>query len=277
MQVIKKKVGLGISSPACKRERRRSECKIKMKSAAFLLVLFVAAVQGQNPCDEAGVMSYVSMNLDIACSLSLFSSRPTPTTPAQMAALDASCSTTCAGALANYFRGPPCSTTGNVNYTATNALGATIFELFCQPVQGADITRCRYALDAIDPTIFNNTNLQACGGFLQLGTCPPGCADGLRGISQGIGCCYQSIYNDSNILEALSMADPDQLDVMFDERALGFFELLRNPAIWTACGVGLIDECTEPPFYTPATQAAATGLKFSTVLMAVGMVVAALS
>ncbi len=221
---------------------------------SILAALCLATVRGQNPCDRAAQTSFVlGLNGGLTCGLNFQAAEATPTTPEEEMALDNAlngiCTAECAGAVASWFLGSPCSDT-DVNSTLENYSAALFLQLWCQPADNAAISRCRFALDAIDVSVINNTDIESCAAFATMQVCLPTCTSGLQRLSSELGCCYQGIYNNSQVLGALSA-----MMSITQEQAM-FFTLLGNSNLWAACGVDIIDECTSDPFpETPTTAA----------------------
>lgn len=69
-------------------------------------------------------------------------------------------------------------------------------------------------------------------------TCPSGCQEALLEIKNQLGCCYQSIYNNTITLDLLLINDNT---ITFDDRA--FFDLLGTQALWDRCEVPLQEPC----------------------------------
>ena len=250
-----------------------------LKLAVSILVLFLAGAIGQtteNPCNEAALIGFVVGLGDLQCGLD-FQALQTP--PVPMAALDGICTAECAGAVVDYLRAPPCSNTGNESITLANEITARFLELFCQPVENADISRCIYALDA---TIFNNSDILTCLAFSpQMPVCSPTCTTALQRVSDGIGCCYQSIYNNSLILESLASPEQTLEGARITQDELNFLQFLGSPELWNACGVEIIDKCTALPLPPPVTEAetpdSAIGLVSTSMVIAVSTIMAVLS
>lgn len=84
----------------------------------------------------------------------------------------------------------------------------------------------RYCTDVFDP---------------DTAECPPMCGDALREVTRQLGCCYQTIYNNTEARDLLLVNE----DIEFFEWF--FFRLLGNANIWNACQVPLIEACHGNP------------------------------
>ena len=67
------------------------------------------------------------------------------------------------------------------------------------------------------------------------------CGDALREVTRQLGCCYQTIYNNTEARDLLLVNE----DIEFFEWF--FFRLLGNANIWNACQVPLIEACHGNP------------------------------
>lgn len=215
----------------------------------FLSALYLVTAQenAMNPCDRTGQIIFISgLENGQECNTNFGPAQIMPSTPAGMTALDDICTTDCAGAVADWLQGPQCNTS-NMNFNLENVFDGRFLELWCQPVEDADISRCRFALDLIDPTLVNNSDIFSCLEFTG-NECPGNCAAGLNLLANGIGCCYQSIYNTTDILRALVAI----MGITNEQNDLFIF--LQNPMLWNACDVEIIDQCTADPFASPRTS-----------------------
>ncbi len=100
--------------------------------------------------------------------------------------------------------------------------------------------RCRNAsADRIDPVIAQD--LQSCVSFD--GTeCPANCSAALTAAVDAIGCCYQILYNDTDIVNFLVLMG------LLDASTNMTLAALRYPALWNSCGVSIPGFCTGDPF-----------------------------
>ena len=80
------------------------------------------------------------------------------------------------------------------------------------------------------------------------GTCPPMCAAALREVSRQLGCCYQTIYNNTRARDLLLVNQ----DIVFSEWIL--FRMLANVEIWNTCEVPIIEACRGDPFASYASM-----------------------
>ena len=179
---------------------------MKFLVAISLLAAVFSLTEAQNPCDMNAQIAFVlSLEDPESCGANLARVEPpVPNTPESRAnltaALDVICNEECAGAVSDWLLGPECSTDPNstfINYFAGRSL-----EIFCQPVENADISRCRFTLDVMNESLVSD-DLFSCSQFANTSMCPSTCASALQSLSQGIGCCYQSIFNNTMILAGL--------------------------------------------------------------------------
>lgn len=195
-----------------------------LSTLCFLTALCLATAQedATNPCDRAAQIEFISsLENGRDCGRNFGAAQ---FMPSSVAALDNLCTTDCAGAIADYLRGPQCTSSSNPNFNLENVGNARFLEIWCQPVDDAVISRCRFALDQIDPTLITNTDIFSCLEFAG-SECPGNCTAGLNRLADGIGCCYQSIYNSTDILGALFMGITELFDL---------FTVIQNPSLWNA-------------------------------------------
>ncbi len=217
-----------------------------MQRLLLLTLVGFMFIQGSSAqCTEADQMGFVSsLPNGLSCGQAFQAANNTPTGQAGMQALDNICTTSCAGAVAQWLANP------NTCNDPTSAAGLAFW---CQPADGGSIPRCRWAVDLAPPTLFYNTDLNSCTAialFPEL--CPPTCATGLKTLANTIGCCYQFIYNNTEALDVLM--------------AKGFIStiqriglaLLANPDMWQLCNVAIPSECTSSTFRDDATIAPTT-------------------
>ena len=116
--------------------------------------------------------------------------------------------------------------------------------LSCLPVTGSSLgSRCRATLPGIiDASVLQNVS--PCASYNESNplVCPSGCRTGLTTARAQVGCCFQAVYNDTDLLQSYLM----QGTVNATEFAL--INQLRNPSLWSACQVDLTPQCTQSPF-----------------------------
>jgi hypothetical protein len=157
----------------------------------------------------------------------------------------------CAGKVAGYL-----------NQTCRDPLSAKLRHLSCLHTDGKLGKRCFYCLSENfrKNTIFANLRAMCLGGGDTLAetinTCPIGCREALEELKAQLGCCYQSIYNDTAVLDAFLYRE------YITPRVRDFFEKLSMPEMWEICGVSLQTKCAGDPISTAAVghhHAAAVG------------------
>ena len=162
---------------------------------------------------------------------------------AGMRALDTICTDACAGAVSRWLSDP----TGCNDSVSGGGLA-----IWCQPADNGNISRCRYAFDRINPTIFNNPNILACINDTVTNNCSAKCLAGLTAMASEIGCCFQLIYNNTMVLDGLQMA------MIFPPESSILFSALRSSALWDTCNVAIPAACTSPTFRMVQGQSTAT-------------------
>lgn len=219
---------------------------------AGLLLVNAQQIPPVTPECETGRFQFVAGLNDVQCGLGFLAANNTPTGTAGLAALDTICTANCAGAVSNYVLGPPCN----------SPLQSGALRFWCLPVENANITRCRFALDLIDPTIFNNTDVISCLWAMPEAmppSCPSTCAAGLSRIAQGIGCCFQSIWNNTMYIQALN----------FGQEELAFYTTLQDPDVWKACNVSIPGQCADPFMVSQTTMSTSGGVLIGATITAI--------
>lgn len=209
--------------------------------AAYVVVSLSAA---QN-CNETAKTQFVMDLGSLVCGLSFQTVNNTPNTLSGMMALDRICVQSCAGAVAGWLNSPVCNDT-------KEAAGLTFW---CQPADNGNAPRCRFVLE--NTTLFTNQHIMQCGAIFT-GICPGTCSQGLRGLSEEAGCCYQNIYNNTAALDGLRAAGT----LTANERL--FFDALSNPFLWDACMVSIPEACTSVPFPVEVLQTVTAAPTMST-------------
>lgn len=149
-------------------------------------------------------------------------------------ALDRVCNANCGGILDQYLK-----------TTCNDPLSSKLLQAYCTPTFGeaAVGTRCRFASgNLLKPSTLSS--LQPCNATSN-DTCPSECERALQNLVSEIGCCYQSLYNDSMLLEV-------QLDAGFiTAQDFKMFQHLRSPNstnMWKLCDIPVPEKCKEGPF-----------------------------
>ena len=193
--------------------------------------LIISLSKAQNCSLADGIAYAFSLPNGLSCVLSFYGIDTTNATLGGMKALDKVCIAGCAGEVSEWLSSEVCNDT----------IQGTGLQLFCQPADNGLISRCRYALDLVDKTLFNSNDIRECDTVFN-GTCPRMCDNGLKRLSEEIGCCYANIYNNTEVLNGLE----ENGDITGMERE--FFTVLSNSLLWDACMVQIPETCTSMPF-----------------------------
>jgi hypothetical protein len=178
-------------------------------------------------CPEVDTGDLLSGSLPDNCPESLFTIvNSTALSPGLDDVLDVFCTQECGGTIASALR-THCSD----NYF-TNG-----FYYFCLGTEYNSATigsRCRYAF----PPQYNLTSylIQCVSVATEISSCPEGCSQVLEMISADIGCCYNSIYNNTAPFPIQSLARDE---TVLDEPPEAQFRIVANPQFWSSCGVNL--------------------------------------
>ena len=213
-------------------------------------------------CDVAAVTQYVVENLDTACAASLsFALYANIASPGKDTALNTICTADCAGKLANWLQNE-CDGTFNAT---------SLYYLCLQTGGRATVGRyCQYSIPpAFDADQEILTVFQACENTLQQ-LCTDQCEMQLRSFAGQLGCCYQSLYNNTDFVRgAAAIGELATQDVME-------LQTLGNPALWSACGVTPPGRCTIESFDFP-TDGSVKLLPCLSVLATLVLLVAAIT
>lgn len=150
-------------------------------------------------------------------------------------ALNIVCNATCGGVLYQYLR-----------TTCNDQPSSELLQLYCTPTFGGSTVgpRCRFAsADLLSSSTISD--LQSCNATSGR-ACSSECREALIQLSSQLGCCYQSMYNNSVLLSVLKDAG------FITTNSLQLFEYLRSPAnnIWTLCNVTVPRKCMGDAFPT---------------------------
>lgn len=216
------------------------------KSITGIIIFLVSVITlvwcqpGAGRCDQATVTKYVVDNLDARCGMNLdFAFYADISSPGKDAALDAVCTENCAGRLANWLENE-CGGTFN----------ATSLYYLCLQTQGtATVGRyCQYSIPPVfDADLEISSVFAACASLSQTLQCTDQCARQLQGFADQLGCCYQSLYNNTEYIQGgvdigeLAAQDVDAL------------KILGTPFLWSACGVTPPSKCTAQSFSFPTS------------------------
>ena len=101
---------------------------------------------------------------------------------------------------------------------------------------------CRSSVpDRVDISIINM--LAPCADFYISDTCSDECAAGLTTARNAVGCCYQNLYNNSDVLNGYLQAQ-----FISQENVTFLNNVISNYSLWSECGVTQVDRCSGHPF-----------------------------
>lgn len=200
-------------------------------------------------CPGVDTDSLLPSSLPESCQESLFTIvNSTALSPGLDNVLDVFCTQECGGTIASSLR-THCSD----NYF-TNG-----FYYFCLGTNNSAIvgSRCRYAF----PPQYNLTSylIKCVSAAAETTSCPEGCSQVLEMISADIGCCYNSIYNNTTPFPILA-----EDETILDEPTNAQFRIVAEPQFWLSCGVSLPPgPCTNEGFVFTEVSAAEVKLSLS--------------
>ena len=206
-------------------------------SVCFLVMVTVVTAQSSTgTCTTNDQTTFVIEQLTISCGLNLQTVNSSLDSNAVDAALDVVCTDECGGELSEWLLNQ-----------CNDAPGAAGLYYWCLDTNGtAAFSRCRYAF----PPHFDVSSLGgavACFAANETNPCPDGCDMVLMGLA-ALGCCYQSLYNNTVYLQSTLSAGLLTQDYFQALQGLG------NPLLWAACQVA-----------PPTMQCTIEGIEFPTV------------
>lgn len=221
-------------------------------SMCFLaLVTLVTAQSSTGTCTNNEQIAYVAQQLPPSCGINLgaVSSNSTMESSALDGALDVVCTDECGGALSEWLLNQ-----------CNDAPGAAGLYYWCLDTDGTgSFSRCRYAFPPYFDTMSSLGGAAPCFAANETNPCPAGCDAVLMGLAT-LGCCYQSLYNNSAYLQGILSAG------FLSQEQYRALQGLGNPLLWAACQVT-----------PPAMQCTSEGIAFPTVSTATTSFAAATS
>lgn len=200
-------------------------------SIVFISVLLTSVTAQDDSriagCTSQAVQTYIAAlpNAE-ACDMA-FNNVITPDN--LTASLQTFCSVDCGGSI--------------VELTVTNCRNlelSALLHLFCLPRETGGDYYCR----SVFPDLLDNgdsliTDLTSCSNFSE---CPAQCTNALMMVVNRLGCCYQNIYNNTDLIdefvrEQLLSAEEGQI-----------LRVIAEDSLWEACNVNLTTPCTGDPF-----------------------------
>ena len=214
-------------------------------SVLFLCALTPASMADYaSECSEQNVTEYLTSTLTQECAESLeslemrmLSMDPSDSFIPSSSDLDRACTAGCAGAYAGWLRGQ-CGDP----FTARMLEGMCVFT--------ADTAtagqRCRFAFpDAIENLRGEFEAIMACGIGMSDSSCLHACDAAMNSLIDRIGCCYQSLYNNTEFLHWL----------INDMSVVEAVEHLGRAPEWNLCVADLPPKCEmiERTVFSPPT------------------------
>ena len=203
-----------------------------------IAVTLVCCQPDAGSCNIQQVGAYVANNLEENCAASLSTALyANITSPGKDAELDTVCTPQCAGTLSNWLL-REC----NSRFNSTS-----LYYLCLRTANTATIGR--YCLYATPPVYDGNSVTQdlitACMGSDMPGQCTDACAQQLHEFANQLGCCYQSLYNNTQFVQdAAAIGELAAADVTG-------LQVLGNRQIWTECGINPPANCMSESFAFP--------------------------
>lgn len=212
-------------------------------SVCFLaLVTLVTAQSSTGTCIDNEQIAYVAQQLPASCGINLGSvnSNSTLESSALDGALNVVCTDECGGALSEWLLNQ-----------CNDAPGAEGLYYWCLNTnETSAFSRCRYATPPYFDAMSSLGGAAPCFAANETNPCPAGCGAVLMGLAT-LGCCYQSLYNNSAYLQGIVSAGS------LTQEQYEALQGLGNPLLWEACQVIL-----------PAMQCTSEGIAFPTASIA---------
>ena len=152
--------------------------------------------------------------------------KTTASTPESENAFDSLCTPTCGGKVAQFEQ-----------EVCLDNFDSYLSTVSCHETDGALGGHCSYTIGQHlkNASFFFDAQRYCANVFnANTGECPPMCSAALKEVTRQLGCCYQTIYNNSRARDLLLVNE----DIEYSEWIL--FRLLGNARIWNACEVPLI-------------------------------------
>ena len=206
-------------------------------SVCFLALLTLATAQSSTgTCSATDQTRYVTQELSLSCGINLGTANSSMDSNAVDAALDVVCTDECGGELSEWLLNQ-CSDT----------IGAAGLYYWCLNTNGtAAFSRCRFASQPFFNAMSSLGGTAPCFIANETNPCPMGCDLALMGITN-LGCCYQSLYNNTAYLQGILSAG------FLTQEQYQALQGLSNPLLWAACQV-----------VPPAMQCTSEGIEFPT-------------
>ena len=191
---------------------------VKTTTAAVLLLFMTISTQSQSTCNTGDVSQYVA-GLGLSCGGNLLRvNQSSDVSPQLDRALADVCTLACGGQLANWL----------LAQCNDIVFASTIYHLCLGTGDTAAVgSYCRYALrEQFDPTAQFGAVVLACNGTPP---CSSNCSTSLQVLASQIGCCYQSIYNNSDYIQGLQNTGE------LSNEAVAALLTIGNADLWAAC------------------------------------------
>ena len=192
-----------------------------------IIALTVRHTSGQHlygNCTADQVKTF-SNSLPSDCS-SNFAKASNPNTVSQVN-FDVYCTKTCVGSAQSFAR-----------YNCSDSLLAQILEIECYKDTGSFGDHCLlvlYSHQSDERSIFGDV-AKYC---LTPGTCSANCSAALKTITTDLGCCFESYFNNSPLMDGLVSNGT----ITVQQRK--FFESIGDPTLWSKCNVPELSPCSK--------------------------------
>ena len=148
-------------------------------------------------------------------------------------AFDAFCTEECGGVISTLQEG-----------TCLSPFGAQRTLALCYSAAGTSALgpRCGFSIGEHVEAIFEGVGGACFFDYMDPDAqCPSSCMTQLQNVHTQFGCCFQEIYNNTNLVDLFILEGV----IRYNERE--FFMALGDDALWDKCGVETIDSCVGDP------------------------------
>lgn len=200
--------------------------------AVTLIALFCVRDHGvSSSCSRTEKVTYIRDNLEPECQSAVMSILLEENPELNEVNFDLACTSRCMGKYENWLV-RQCNGTNGETLAHIACLKSTIKIT-------NEVSRCRHFFpDVANDIVFASTS--QCGALFSSSRiiCTSSCREPLNTLIDTLGCCYQSIYNNSGVITSLSeqqFLTSNQASVLTQFRMSELLETCRNEAVPNAC------------------------------------------
>ena len=204
------------------------------------LVLLIALTsllnRASSVCTRQEKADYVRRSLEPECRAGMLTALLKKDASLDEVDFDLACTAACMGRYVDWLL-TECNDTNSATLAVTACLKST-------NLRTREVTRCRYFFpDVAYQLVFADTS-QCAALFPSDNTrCGLACSEHLNTLIDTLGCCFQAIYNSSNVIASLSQ------EGFLAQTQQSVLSLFRMSELLDACRDGMVpDACSGEPF-----------------------------